>query len=215
MEKLMKIQSELKAPKNQYNKFGEFYYRSCEDILEGLKPILLKYQCSIRLVDEMIMLGDRYYVKATAVLTDEENGECVQTVAFAREELQKKGMDASQVTGSASSYARKYALNGMFAIDDTKDADTLDNREKDKPKTERAQVRQQGRSKVEQAQVKQQAKPNTEKNSDVESIRAQMAITGTNEADVLKYYKVKRLEEINGKALEHLKKMLTQKKSDQ
>lgn len=189
MEKLMKIQSELKAPKNQYNKFGEFYYRSCEDILEGLKPILLKYQCSIRLVDEMIMLGDRYYVKATAVLTDEENGECVQTVAFAREELQKKGMDASQVTGSASSYARKYALNGMFAIDDTKDADTLDNREKDKPKTE--------------------------KNSDVESIRAQMAITGTNEADVLKYYKVKRLEDISGKALEHLKKMLAQKQSEQ
>ena len=202
MQKLMKIQSELKAPKNQYNKFGEYYYRSCEDILEGLKPILLKYQCSIRLVDEMIMLGDRYYVKAVAVLTDEENGECVQTVAFAREELQKKGMDASQITGSASSYARKYALNGMFAIDDTKDADTLDNREKDKPKPNRTQARQQA------------AKSKSEKGSDVESIRAQMAITGTNEADVLKYYKVKRLENINGKALEHLKKMLEQKQSD-
>ena len=202
MQKLIEIQSELKAPKNQYNKFGEYYYRSCEDILEGLKPILLKYQCSIRLVDEMIMLGDRYYVKAVAVLTDEENGECVQTVAFAREELQKKGMDASQVTGSASSYARKYALNGMFAIDDTKDADTQDNREKDKPKPNRAQARQQA------------AKPKLEKGADVESIRAQMAITGTNEADVLNYYKVKRLEDINGKALEHLKKMLEQKQSN-
>lgn len=170
--------------------------------MEGLKPILLKYQCSIRLVDEMIMLGDRYYVKAVAVLTDEENGECVQTVAFAREELQKKGMDASQITGSASSYARKYALNGMFAIDDTKDADTPDNREKDKPKPNRAQARQQA------------AKPKLEKGSDVESIRAQMAITGTNEADVLNYYKVKRLEDINGKALEHLKKMLEQKQSN-
>lgn len=202
MQKLVMIQNELKAPKNQHNAFGGYYYRSCEDILEGLKPILLKYQCSIRLVDEMIMLGDRYYVKSTAVLTDEENGEYVQTVAFAREELQKKGMDASQITGSASSYARKYALNGMFAIDDTKDADTLDNREKDKPKTERAAARQQA------------AKPKSEKGSDVESIRAQMAITGTNEADVLNYYKVKRLEDINGKALEHLKKMLEQKQSN-
>lgn len=202
MQKLVMIQNELKAPKNQHNAFGGYYYRSCEDILEGLKPILLKYQCSIRLVDEMIMLGDRYYVKAVAVLTDEENGECVQTVAFAREELQKKGMDASQVTGSASSYARKYALNGMFAIDDTKDADTLDNREKDKPKPNRAQARQQA------------AKSKSEKGSDVESIRAQMAITGTNEADVLNYYKVKRLEDINGKALEHLKKMLEQKQSN-
>lgn len=126
MEELQKIQSELKAPKNQYNRFGGYKYRNQEDILEAAKPLLKKYGCTLTVSDDLLMLGDRFYVKATATFTNKD-GKSVQTTAFAREELTKKGMDASQITGSASSYARKYALNGLFCIDDTKDADTMDN----------------------------------------------------------------------------------------
>ena len=123
MKKLLAIQTDLKAPKNQRNNFGNYNYRSAEDILEALKPLLREYKASIMVTDEIVQVGDRYYIKATVTLTDIENNEVVQTSAFAREEETKKGMDGSQITGSASSYARKYALNGMFAIDDTKDAD--------------------------------------------------------------------------------------------
>ncbi len=124
-EKLLKVQTELKAPKSQYNKFGNYNYRSCEDILEAVKKILPDVKATITISDEVVMIGDRYYVKATAIFTDTENLEEVINVAFAREEDTKKGMDASQITGSTSSYARKYALNGLFCIDDTKDADSL------------------------------------------------------------------------------------------
>lgn len=124
---LQAIQSELKAPKGQFNSFGGYKYRSCEDILEALKPVLAKYHAAILLSDEIIQLGERWYVKATATLKTQD-GE-ISVCAFAREPLAKKGMDESQITGAASSYARKYALNGLFGIDDTKDADTMDNRE--------------------------------------------------------------------------------------
>lgn len=148
-EKLLNIQNELKAPKGQFNKFGGYKYRSCEDILEAVKPICKKYKAVLVLSDEMVVLGDgvsqsqiikddgteqethtmikgqRYYIKATALLTNvEESLEMVSNTAYAREEENKKGMDGSQITGTASSYARKYALNGLFNIDDTKDADT-------------------------------------------------------------------------------------------
>lgn len=121
-EKLNTIQIKLKAPKNQRNNFGNYNYRSCEDILEGVKPLLQETQTTLRLQDEIVQVGNRIYVKATATLSDGENE--IKTSAFAREAESKKGMDESQVTGAASSYARKYALNGLFAIDDTKDADT-------------------------------------------------------------------------------------------
>lgn len=123
-ERLVKIQQELKTPKGQYNDFGKYKYRSCEDILEAVKPLL--GDCKLTIADEIIQLGDRYYIKAQVRLSNDNGGE-IFTTAFAREEEVKKGMDASQITGSASSYARKYALNGLFAIDDTKDADTQDN----------------------------------------------------------------------------------------
>ena len=123
-EKLNKIQSELKAPKGQYNKFGKYSYRSCEDILEALKPHLLKNGCVVTLTDDMQFIGDRYYLKATATITDAESGKSVSNVALAREDKERAGMSESQITGTASSYARKYALNGLFLIDDTKDADT-------------------------------------------------------------------------------------------
>lgn len=123
MKQLIKIQGELKAPKGQYNSFGKYKYRSCEDILEAVKPLLAENNCTLTISDEIIYLGDRFYIKATAIITNEKN-ESVSTSALARESETKKGMDAAQITGSASSYARKYALNGLFAIDDTKDSDT-------------------------------------------------------------------------------------------
>ena len=123
--KLVKIQAELKAPKNQMNAFGKYKYRSAEDIIEAVKPILFKNNCALLISDEIVQVADRVYVKATAMLIDENNEELpIQVYGWAREEEVKKGMDAAQITGSASSYARKYALNGLFAIDDTKDADS-------------------------------------------------------------------------------------------
>lgn len=151
-EKLSKIQEELKAPKGQYNSFGKYKYRSCEDILEAVKPLLVKNKLSLQLYDELIVVGEstpttyeetyydkdlkrensrivvtgnqRYYIKATARLLDIEDNSTMENTAYAREDETKKGMDGSQITGTASSYARKYALNGLFLIDDTKDADT-------------------------------------------------------------------------------------------
>jgi len=121
VEKIIKVQSTLKAPKNQRNNFGNYNYRSCEDILEAVKPLLAENGLILTISDEMVMLGNRFYVKAEATITDGENK--ITNSAYAREEETKKGMDASQITGAASSYARKYALNGLFCIDDTKDAD--------------------------------------------------------------------------------------------
>lgn len=123
METLNRIQQELKAPKSQTNSFGNYKYRNCEDILEAVKPLLGKAIVTLR--DEIMNIGDRYYVKAIATIKEGTESESV--TAYAREALEKKGMDASQITGSASSYARKYALNGLFCIDDTKDADSRDN----------------------------------------------------------------------------------------
>lgn len=124
-EKLMKVQQELKAPKGQYNSFGKYKYRSCEDILEAVKPLLEKNKLTLTLTDTIVPASEtRFYVKATAKVIDIESGETIDNTAFAREDAEKKGMDGSQITGTASSYARKYALNGLFLIDDTKDADT-------------------------------------------------------------------------------------------
>ena len=122
------IQAELKAPKGQYNKFGTYYYRSCEDIVEAAKPVLLKHDCYLNISDEIVQAGDRIYVKATASVF--KGSEMLATsTAFAREPESQKGMSESQITGTASSYARKYALNGLLAIDDTKDSDTNEYRE--------------------------------------------------------------------------------------
>lgn len=127
LTKLNKVQTELKAPKGQYNNFGKYKYRNCEDILEAVKPLLSKYGLVILISDEVEQIGERYYIKARATIYDIESGDNVFNSAYAREEETKKGMDASQITGSASSYARKYALNGLLAIDDTKDSDSQDN----------------------------------------------------------------------------------------
>lgn len=123
-EKLSLIQSELKAPKGNRNTFGNYNYRSAEDILEAVKPICKKYKTTLVLSDELENIGERYYIKANAKLIDLEETASIEANAYAREEENKKGMDGSQITGTASSYARKYAMNGLFNIDDTKDADT-------------------------------------------------------------------------------------------
>lgn len=148
-EKLMNVQQELKAPKGQYNSFGKYKYRSCEDILEAVKPILKENKLVLQLTDLVIPASEtRFYIKATARLIDIEATEnnIVENIAFAREEEEKKGMDGSQITGTASSYARKYALNGLFLIDDTKDADTDEyhNQNEQKKLITKAQIKKLG-----------------------------------------------------------------------
>lgn len=131
-DKLAAIQAELNAPKTLFNKFGGYSYRSCEAIYEAVKPLLRQQKCTLVLTDEVLMIGDRIYVKATATLKDlEGDGKCIAANAFAREDENKKGMDGSQITGATSSYARKYALNGLFLIDDVKDSDATNTHGKD------------------------------------------------------------------------------------
>ena len=139
--KLMNVQNELKVPKNNTNTFGNYKFRNAEDILEALKPLLKKYNATVIITDDVVTTGDRYYIKATVKFIDTETGETIETSALAREEENKKGMDSSQITGSTSSYARKYALNGLFAIDDTKDSDTTNKHLKDEPTLSDAQIK--------------------------------------------------------------------------
>lgn len=150
-EQLSAIQAMLKAPKGRYNSFGKYAYRSAEDILEAVKPICRENGCTLTVSDDIVHLGDRYYIKATVTLANDQ-GETLATQAFAREDESKKGMDGSQITGTASSYARKYALNGMFCIDDTKDADTEEN----------ARERQ-GRAKKTEGEAEEKTNPEAEK----------------------------------------------------
>lgn len=133
-ERLLKIQTELKAPKGQYNSFGKYNYRNCEDILEALKPLCKAHNTVLTIKDDIVQVGERYYVKATVMLRciEADKTDEISATAFAREEESKKGMDGSQVTGASSSYARKYALNGLFNIDDTKDSDATNSGETDK-----------------------------------------------------------------------------------
>lgn len=136
-EKLLAVQQELKANKTQFNKFGGYNYRSCEDILEAVKPLLASNGLVLTISDDIVSIADRIYVRATAMVIDAKSGELIATTnAFAREEETKKGMDASQVTGAASSYARKYALNGLLCIDDAKDSDATNTFGKEEKKSE-------------------------------------------------------------------------------
>ena len=140
--KLMNIQQELKAPKSQYNDFGKYAYRSCEDILEAVKPLLKKEKVVLTISDELQYIGNRYYIKATATLIDTESEAIISNSAYAREEETKKGMDGSQITGASSSYARKYALNGLFGIDDNKDSDTTNIQSKEEKEDKKASPKQ-------------------------------------------------------------------------
>lgn len=141
MKELIAIQSELKAPKSQFNKFGGYKYRKAEDILEAVKPLLAKQKCTLIITDDVVLIGNRIYVKATATIKNEK-GECETTNGWAREEETKKGMDGSQITGASSSYARKYALNGLFAIDDNADSDTTNDEQQQTQKQAKTQAQQ-------------------------------------------------------------------------
>jgi len=188
-KKLNLIQSKLKAPKSQHNKFGNYNYRNCEDILEAVKPLLLKHECGLNISDEIVSVMDRVYVKATVTFTGEK--ETVVT-AFARESLDKKGMDSSQITGAASSYARKYALNGLFLIDDTKDADSS-NPVKDESKEEF---------------------DTSERASDlnIKNIKIMLEETQTDVKKFLEYYKIKSVDELSIKDYNTAVKQLEKKK---
>ena len=197
-EKLSSIQEELKAPKNAYNSFGKYNYRSCEDILEGLKPVLKKYKATLFISDSLELIGDRYYVKAAVRLVDIETGETVENTAYAREELDKKGMDWSQITGATSSYARKYALNGMFLIDDTKDADTdeYQNQQSKKGAKESAsdaKLNEKMKSSVDKTLLPSGGKVTPEQ---IERIKSEMNRTGITEVTVLSMFKAKNLESL-------------------
>lgn len=186
-KKLAEIQSQLKAPKNQFNKFGNFYYRSCEDILEGLKPILNAQKCALILNDEVVMIGERYYIKATALLidTEVENSICSNT-AYAREEESKKGMDGSQVTGASSSYARKYALNGLFALDDSKDSDATNTGGKDKTEANKQETK-----KISETQIKELEKIAKDKGTDTSKMFAYYKVKDFSEMTVTQYAQAK------------------------
>lgn len=185
MKTLIKIQAELKAHKSKTNSFGGYKYRSCEDILEAVKPLLKETECILTISDDIQLVGDRVYVKATATLKTKDSA--FTTSAYAREPLEKKGMDSSQITGMASSYARKYALNGLFAIDDTQDADSMDNSEKPKVTT-------------------------TVSSETLSEIDVLIVSTGTDLSKVLDYFKVASLTQLTS---EQANKLITQLKAKQ
>ena len=179
-EKLLHVQQNLKAPKSQYNKFGDFHYRSCEDIQEAVKPLLAEVKAILLTGDEIVQIGSRFYIKATATFQDTESPECVTNTAFARENEEKPKMDAAQITGSCSSYARKYALNGLFCIDDSKDSDT----QEQKPPVAPAQNRG--------------TKPRQQVNKeDLDKLCREAERTGTDLSKVCARYKVRSIKELN------------------
>lgn len=196
-KKLINIQQKLKAPKGQYNNFGKYAYRSCEDILEALKPILAEEQCALILKDDIILIGERYYIRTKALLYD-ENGEIIaENSAYAREEAEKKGMDGSQITGASSSYARKYALNGLFGIDDNKDSDATNETPKETKKETKAKPKEE--------------KPKMIASEDCLTIVDLASKTGTDMSTMLAYYKVKSVKELSAVQAEHCIKSLNKK----
>ena len=190
MKKLINIQTELKAPKNQFNKFGNYRYRSCEDILEAVKPLLSKYGCWLTVNDDIIEIGGRVYVKASAKIHDVESGEEVINTAYARETESKKGMDESQITGAASSYARKYALNGLFLIDDTRDADATNTHGKTEKDVENEQ-------KNRELANNQQTLPIDDVKTKIINNAVGDVMTSEQLEKTLKHYKVKSISELN------------------
>ena len=199
-EKLLHVQQKLKAPKNQYNKFGDFHYRSCEDIQEALKPLLAEVKAVLLTGDEVVQIGSRFYIKATAVFRDTESPEQIINTAYAREGEEKPKMDVAQVTGSSSSYARKYALNGLFCIDDTKDPDTRNNEAQPaQPKAQTSKSKGSSQKKLSRAEL--------------DRLKGEAARTGTDLSKVCERYMVNTIEELTQenymKAMSAFRKMPT------
>lgn len=214
MQALKKIQQELKAPKGQYNSYGKYAYRSAEDILEAVKPLLAKYDAELILSDDITEVGGRIYVKTTARFIEhdaETNTNDLATVtAFAREPAERKGMDESQITGTASSYARKYALNGLFLIDDNKDADSIDAPQTDAHPAQRAanNTSVNGRATAQNA-----AQRNTAASATViETIKRLIAETNTDTAKFLAFFKVNAVQDLTADQAKKAYNMLQSKK---
>lgn len=205
MDKLIKIQSELKAPKGQYNSFGKYKYRSAEDILEAVKPLCVKYDVLLTLTDSIELIGERYYVKATARVSD--GTKAVEVTALAREDLDKKGMDGSQITGTASSYARKYALNGLFCIDDTKDADTDEY-------TAKTQGKKDPDAKKD-AEKKKELESTAISAAEAKTLKGLIEMTGTDEKKLLKSYKAATIEALTKAQWAQAVKILSDRKDKQ
>ena len=186
-EKLQKIQCELKAPKNLYNSFGKYKYRNAEGICEAVKPMLEKYKVILTLSDDIIQVGERYYIKATASLKDVESDGFIDITAMARESLDKKGMDESQITGTASSYARKYALNGLFLLDDTKDADSDEYHNQTKKDDQPSEKEQKEVETIKQQKISALK---------VKAIQTAIAKERIDPQSVLNVYKIKSFEEM-------------------
>ena len=212
-KKLTKIQTEIKAPKNLYNSFGKYHYRNAESICEAVKPFLAKEDCSLTIEDDVVQIGDRFYIKATVTLTDNKDGDSVSVSALARESVDKKGMDSSQVTGATSSYARKYALNGLFLLDDTKDADSdeykvqSDNVSKKEQKTneksakvqketpEEARLNEEMRNSVDPVYIP--TKDNKPSKEQMDKLHSEMERTGIAENVLTQMYQVKSIEQMD------------------
>lgn len=205
MDKLIAIQSELKAPKGQYNSFGKYKYRSAEDILEAVKPLCVKHNVLLTLTDSIVLIGERYYVKATARVSDGTN--VVEVTALAREDLDKKGMDGSQITGTASSYARKYALNGLFCIDDTKDADTDEYAAKTQGKTDSDAKKD--------AEKKKELETTAISAAEAKTLKGLIEMTGTDEKKLLKSYKAATIEALSKAQWAQAVKILSERKEKQ
>lgn len=201
-KKLSLIQAELKAPKNLYNKFGQYYYRNAESIQEALKPFEVKYGVTTILNDSIEEIGGRVYVKATATIYDTDSAESIAVTAYAREAETKKGMDDAQVTGATSSYARKYALNGLFLLDDTKDVDS-----------EEYQAQAKGEANKATSKPKAKAEPKTEPKpseplNEKEMQFLKQRYTGDNLAKLLEFYHIERIEDINPEVGKNLIKQI-------
>lgn len=216
----MFVQQNLKAPKNQYNSFGDYHYRSCEDIQEALKPLMSEVKAVLLVYDDIVMVGDRFYVKATAVFQDAESPEKISNTAFARETESKPKMDAAQITGSCSSYARKYALNGLFCIDDAKDPDSMKNDQQDNKGSSQHGSRGSIRQQSDRSTQTGSARNNTTGSSalyvtqaHINTIRAEISRTGCTEKSVCERYKLNSLGNMTieqfKKAMAILKKMST------
>ena len=207
-KKLLMIQTELKAPKNQYNSYGNYKYRSCEDIMEAVKPLLLKNDITMRIYDDIVEIGGRIYVKATVVLTD--GTDSIENVAFAREEEIKKGMDGSQITGASSSYARKYALNGLFLIDDTKDSDATNTHGKDEKPEEK------GKKETAKETKKEPEKPVLKASPKQIELLHTLVADGEPWAKMLKWASVEKVEDMTAeKASEIITKKTAKKKENE
>ena len=200
-KKLMHIQAELKAPKNLFNKFGNYSYRNAEGIQEALKPLETKYGVMTILSDSIEEIGGRIYVKATAAIYDVECGESISVYAYAREAETKKGMDDAQVTGATSSYARKYALNGLFLLDDTKDIDSEEYQTQSKQEANKATSKKAEKAEPKKADTKQ---PLSEK----EMTFLKQRYTGDNLAKLLDFYKIERLDDIDPEVARNLIKQI-------